>query len=270
MPHLYAIGDIHGHYEQMLRLLRRAQLIDADNAWSGGDATLVFVGDYVDRGPDGFRTVDFIMKLEGQATAAGGAVVALLGNHDALIVATDRFGSLPVRGGRLTFLQDWRRVGGVESDREQLTAAHYDWLAQRPALALVGERLFIHADALFYAEYGSSVEAVNRSIAAVLAGSDSRAWSRLLDQFAARLAFNAQDRFGRKHADGVSRAQTFLRLFGGRQIVHGHTPIPSFTGAVPAEVRAPVIYAENLCVNIDAGLYMGSPGFVCRLPGSTP
>ncbi len=266
MPEVYAIGDIHGHYEQMLRLLHRARLIGDDHTWTGADSTLVFVGDYVDRGPDGFAAVDFIMRLEPQAAAAGGEIVALLGNHDALIVAADRFGSLPVRGQRLTFLQDWRSVGGVEADREQFTDAHYTWLAQRPAMAQVGARLFIHADALFYAEYGTSVEMVNRHIADLLAGSDSRAWTRLLDQFAARRAFSNRDRLGRAHPDGVTRARTFLRLFGGRQIVHGHTPIPVFAGMEPETVSAPVVYAENLCVNIDAGLYMGSPGFVCRLP----
>jgi hypothetical protein len=270
MPEVYAIGDIHGHYQKMLRLLRRAHLIDTSDNWTGADATLVFVGDYVDRGPDGFAVVDFVMRLEQQAAAAGGQIVALLGNHDALIVAADRFGSLPVRGQRLTFIQDWRSVGGVEADREQLTAEHYAWLAKRPALALVGERLFIHADALFYAEYGTSIEMVNRHIAALLAGSDSRAWTRLLDQFAARRAFSARDRYGRPHPDGISRAQTFLRLFGGRQIVHGHTPIPTFAGIEPDQVHTPFVYAENLCVNVDGGLYMGSPGFVCRLPAAQP
>ncbi len=30
--------------------------------------------------------------------------------------------------------------------------------------------------------------------------------------------------------------------------------------------KAPFIYANGLCVNVDGGMYLGGPGFVYRLP----
>ncbi len=38
---IVAIGDIHGDYQRLLELLRTAGLVDAKNAWIGGDTHLV-------------------------------------------------------------------------------------------------------------------------------------------------------------------------------------------------------------------------------------
>ena len=46
MTPIYAIGDIHGHLDKLDEALGR---IHADG---GADATVVFVGDYVDRGAE--------------------------------------------------------------------------------------------------------------------------------------------------------------------------------------------------------------------------
>ena len=46
-----AIGDIHGAYDSLVSILRAAGLIDEKLAWSGGDSTLVQLGDFTDRGP---------------------------------------------------------------------------------------------------------------------------------------------------------------------------------------------------------------------------
>ena len=49
----FVVGDVHGHVEPLVRLLRDAGLVDERIAWSGADARLWFIGDLVDRGPDG-------------------------------------------------------------------------------------------------------------------------------------------------------------------------------------------------------------------------
>ncbi|HEX9439253.1 MAG TPA: serine/threonine protein phosphatase, partial [Roseiflexaceae bacterium] len=54
--------------------------------------------------------------------------------------------------------------------------------------------------------------------------------------------------------------------FGGRQIVHGHTPISSMRRCLPEEVVEPLVYAGGLCVNVDGGMYLGGPGFVYQVP----
>jgi TPR repeat protein len=86
---IIAIGDLHGDYEQFTGVLASAGLIDGNGNWTGGKTHLVQTGDVLDRGPDSRPIMDLLMKLEKQAEAAGGAVHALIGNHEAMNVYGD-------------------------------------------------------------------------------------------------------------------------------------------------------------------------------------
>jgi hypothetical protein len=250
---LYIVGDIHGQYEQLLGLLRGAGLIDEHLAWSGGAAQLWFIGDFFDRGPCGVESVDLAMRLQGEAAAAGGSVQALLGNHEPLILSALHFGERPTGWGG-TFLWDWRRNGGSDEELERLTPAHVAWLSALPAMARVGDYLLVHADSTMYSSYGETIEEVNMAFGELLHGDDAPAWDRLLEQFSDRKAF--------LNDEGAARARQFLLDFGGRQIIHGHTPISYVRRCMPEEVVEPMVYADGLCVNVDGGMYLGGPGFV--------
>jgi len=255
---MYVIGDVHGQIEKTRAALRKAGLIDTTGRWAGGAATLWFMGDYFDRGPDGIAAIDLIRSLQTQAAAAGGRVGALLGNHDVLILAARRFGERPSGGPGGTFLSSWRINGGVESDMARLTSERAEWLRGLPALALDGDRLLAHADATFYQVYGRSVVAVNNHIHAILRSGDAEAWDQLLDYFSQRRAFQDRDL-------GPARVGRVLALYGGRQLVHGHTPICKLNGCRPEEVGGPLVYAGGLAIDVDAGMYMGGCGFVACL-----
>ncbi len=69
---LYAIGDIHG---QLGMLDSALAMIDADG---GSDARVVFLGDYVDRGPDSKGVIDTLVR----GLAGGRDWICLKGNHD--------------------------------------------------------------------------------------------------------------------------------------------------------------------------------------------
>jgi hypothetical protein len=86
---IVAIGDVHGDYDQFVRLLRSAQLIDAKDRWAGGKTHLVQTGDVPDRGPETRRILDLLMRLEREARKAGGYVHALIGNHEAMNIYGD-------------------------------------------------------------------------------------------------------------------------------------------------------------------------------------
>lgn len=259
---MYVIGDIHGQHDKMVGVLRDAGLVDANSHWTGGVATLWFMGDYFDRGPDGIAAIDLIRTLQEQAAAAGGRVGALLGNHDVLIMAARRFGERPSGGPGGTFLSSWRINGGVESDIEQLTSERIAWLRSLPAMALDGGRLLAHADATFYQVYGRSVTGVNQHISAILHSGDATAWDHLLDYFSQRRAFQDRDL-------GPARVGRILGLYGGRQLVHGHTPIAKLMGCRPEQVTCPLTYAGDLAIDVDAGLYLGGNGFVACMPDLT-
>lgn len=86
---IVAIGDVHGAYTELVTILQQTKLVDARRRWSGGTATLVQIGDLVDRGARVRETLDLVMGLEGQARGARGAVIPLLGNHEAMNVMGD-------------------------------------------------------------------------------------------------------------------------------------------------------------------------------------
>lgn len=89
-PHrIVAVGDLHGDYDAWLAIARAARLIDPTGHWTGGKATFVQTGDIVDRGGDSLKIVRHLQQLEREAKKAGGEVVVLIGNHEAMIMTGD-------------------------------------------------------------------------------------------------------------------------------------------------------------------------------------
>jgi hypothetical protein len=86
---LVAIGDLHGDLDHARRALRLAGAIDEHDHWIGGALVVVQTGDEVDRGDDDRAILDLVDALSKQATAAGGAIVPLLGNHEIMNASLD-------------------------------------------------------------------------------------------------------------------------------------------------------------------------------------
>jgi hypothetical protein len=256
---VYVVGDIHGHYDKLVALLRDAALIGADARWTGDDRVLWFIGDLVDRGPDGVAVVELVIRLQQEAPATGGEVRALAGNHDLLLVSAYRFGARSSSGPGGTFLADWQWNGGVMADLERMTPRLDRWFTTLPAMARVDGHLLVHADALLYTHYGRSVDEVNRCLAALLRSDDAAGWDRLLDEFSEHGVFA-------RATTGSVLSAAFLHHFGGTQIVHGHTPITKMTGHEAETVQGPHAYAGGRCLNVDGGMYLGGSGFVHHLP----
>jgi len=72
MDRTVAIGDIHGEVVQLERLLAKLPVLDA------GD-TVVFLGDYLDRGP---QSREVIARIEALRAALPGRCITLRGNHE--------------------------------------------------------------------------------------------------------------------------------------------------------------------------------------------
>jgi hypothetical protein len=242
---LWVVGDVQGFLAPLQRVLRSVGLIDAQCEWSAGDATLVVVGDLVDRGPDGIGVIELLMRLQASAVRRGGRVVVLIGNHDVLMLAARRFGE--------PFMTNWLESGGVLHDLEALTDIQAGWLRALPAVAVEREILLLHADAMFYLEYGSTVAEVNAAFQRILEGDDPGPLDRLLDQFSEHRAF--------LDPNGEPNLETYLHAFGASQLIHGHTPVPRMLQVPPETVIEPYIYRDGRCVNVDPGIYLGGPGF---------
>ncbi len=258
---IYVISDIHGQFKKLTMLLQNAKLIHHDLSWSAGNATLWFLGDFFDRGPDGIAVIDLVMRLQREAETTGGHVYALLGNHEVLMLAAYRFGRRSTGLGS-NFISRWKQNGGNVKDLKKLTMHHLEWLAALPAMALVDDVLFVHADASLYIKYGRSVEEVNAAFKKILSRSDALTWEELLEDFARRGAFS--------HALGGDEfLRRFLDMFGGKRVIHGHTPIYFMRGIQPKHVTEAWTYANGLCTDVDGGIFIGGPGFVYQFPKPT-
>ncbi len=257
---VYVIGDIHGQLKKVSALLRGAGLVTERLSWAAGAATLWFLGDFFDRGPDGIGVLDLVMRLQQEAAAAGGRVASLLGNHEVMLLAARRFGILPPEARDYELKLIWEDAGGNANDLARLTAQHVEWLTDLRAMALEGEYLLVHANSRFYLDYGSSLEEVNAGIRVILQSEDADAWIQLIDGFRTRHFFDD------RHADGAENARQFLLRYGGRRIVHGHVPIFAMTGQAAKETREPYLYADGLCLDMDGGMSADGPGFVYQLP----
>lgn len=262
MTSVYVVGDVHGHYQNIVAALVQAGLITSSLAWSGSDSHLWFVGDFCDRGPDGVPAIDLAMRLQDEAMAHGGKVDAILGNHDILLMGVQRFQDRPTGDSMGSFRENWLRNGGIDADLALFSDRHMNWLAHRPALWRVGDRLLMHADTHAYMTLGRSITAINIYVWRVLDSDNMNAWLELMSVFSNRGGF--LDLNGHTH---LQNADAMLDLPGGgglSQIVHGHTPIHYVRGVDPYRVHKPLVYAQGRCVNVDGGIYLGGPALLYR------
>jgi len=86
---IVAVGDIHGDYDQYIRVLRNAELVNRRGNWIAGETHFVQVGDLPDRGPDTDRIIAHMRRIQEQAADDGGMVHPLIGNHEAMNMLGD-------------------------------------------------------------------------------------------------------------------------------------------------------------------------------------
>lgn len=86
---IVAIGDLHGDHQAWQAVARASGVMEPSGKWSGGRTVLIQTGDIVDRGPDSLRIIEELMRLQREARRAGGRVVVLNGNHEAMMVTND-------------------------------------------------------------------------------------------------------------------------------------------------------------------------------------
>jgi hypothetical protein len=206
---IVAIGDLHGDHDAWRAIARAAGLVDAKGRWSGGNATLVQMGDVVDRGPDSLKIIRDLQKLEKEAPKRGGHVMVLVGNHEAMMMTGDlRY----VHPGEFAAFADRdskaRRERVYEANKAVIEAAYRarmpqlkseaikaewlktmplgkieyqlawqpegelgKWAIANPAMVKLGDSLFVHGG-VSSAFAGVSVEDINRQSAAALKAQD--------------------------------------------------------------------------------------------------
>src|SRR5687768_648059 len=120
-----AFADVHGAYAELLALLHDTAIVDAQDHWSAGQTHLVSLGDLLDRGADSRKVMDLLMRLQGEAKAAGGQVHVLLGNHEAMNILGDlryvdageyaSYADMETPAERAELRQAWETANGAGS-----------------------------------------------------------------------------------------------------------------------------------------------------------
>lgn len=209
------------------------------------------------------------MRLSAEAAAAGGYCKALMGNHELLLIGAKRFGDTPVSSGAGTasFHAAWLLNGGQRSDMDRLQDHHVQWMSRLDAMAEEDGHLLVHSDTTAYLDYGDSIEAVNDAVTETLQRADAEECWDLFRKFTKRFAFRDQG--------GAEAVRELLGAYGGRRVVHGHSPIPYLTGQVGSEdgedggapvVDGPHVYADGLAIAMDGGVTMAGRMLVAQLP----
>lgn len=225
---IVAVGDLHGDLVMTLRAFKLAGAIDDKGQWVGGKMTLVQTGDQIDRGDDDRAILDLVDRLKEDAKAAGGELVATLGNHELMNVSLDfryvtdgsnpPFGEFapgvnPALASRVAPGQRGRAAafapGGVYAKR----------LAERPVAAWIGQNLFVHGGIL-PKHVRAGLAKTDRDVKAWLRGETSRPpsiamgedgllWTRLYGAAPGRIECGILDEV--------------LNAYGAKRLIIGHT-----------------------------------------------
>ena len=71
------IGDVHGEADALIRLLDKLGYEDIDGCWQHPSRQVIFLGDFIDRGPEQKRVLESVMPM-----VQSGKALAVMGNHE--------------------------------------------------------------------------------------------------------------------------------------------------------------------------------------------
>jgi serine/threonine protein phosphatase 1 len=138
----YVVGDIHGRLD-----LLKVALGKIERHAVGRSGRLIFLGDYVDRGPDSRGVVELLMTLERDEFAT-----CLKGNHEDLMLRA-------LNDPAPQAMRRWRDAGGGqtlasygvregEDPRGPIPREHLRWIAGLPLTTSDRRRIYVHAGLL--------------------------------------------------------------------------------------------------------------------------
>lgn len=121
------VGDVHGHYDGLMRLLDVMAL--------NSDDQLHFVGDLIDRGPKSANVIQFVREH---------VYPCVMGNHEQLLLE-----AFPRNQVAQYALQAWLQSGGhttvASFDTPELLIDNLDWLRSLPTHIDLGDVWLVHA-----------------------------------------------------------------------------------------------------------------------------
>lgn len=215
-----AIGDVHGMYQKLIKLMDKIR-------FNPDEDLLIFLGDYIDRGPDPGRCLQYIFALQQQYPDV---VVCLMGNHE--VMMSSYF--MQKRGNYNNLIVDyagsWLDNGGLET-LKQLDEMDADtkeellqWVMNLPVKYQYQDYFFCHA------------------------GVDPDVPLAVQNEF-----------------DMLWRRQQWWEQYKGEEtLVVGHTPVQKVMKLTGKERRTPKpLFLANHVIMCDTGAYMSGGKLSC-------
>lgn len=133
---IFAVGDIHGCYDKLIAMMKIIP-------WDKDNDTLLFIGDYIDRGPKSREVVEYLVNLRKQ----GGEFVFLKGNHEKMLLdyyLQQKDQMLYVANGGAETIASYVE-GGIGRKAFVLPEDHLDFLLSLKLFHETGDYIFVHA-----------------------------------------------------------------------------------------------------------------------------
>ena len=136
-----AVGDVHGMYEKLITLMDKIRFDPEEDL-------LIFLGDYIDRGPDSVRCLQYVYDFQ---HAHPDSVICLLGNHEVMMSSYLMQKRVNYNTVIADYADSWLENGGFETLQQlnELEKAKKDellrWVENLPVKYQYQEFFFCHA-----------------------------------------------------------------------------------------------------------------------------
>ena len=186
---IIAIGDLHGDFNALILCLKKANVINDQHEWIGGNTWVVQLGDIVDgrqrignwKNDDELKILSFLEHLDERAKKYRGKIVFILGNHEIM----NTFGNFTYASSSAI-----KKMGGVKNRRKLFEvgkgriATFYS--KKCFAIAKIGNWVFCHGGIVPSISSAYQIPQLNKIMKKYLSGKLGEAkWINLMNYFLA-------------------------------------------------------------------------------------
>lgn len=191
MGKLYAVGDIHGCYEELGDLFELI-IEDIGDSYYDSKHKIVFFGDYIDRGPDSAKVIQYLQEIN-SIFSKQIDFVFLKGNHEDMLINAVFDRKSPEDEGMFYYNGGTQTKKSYE-DNNLIYKDHETFYKSLERYHRHGDFFFVHAGL-------APTDTLDKAINSYVAGYDSLLWAREWNDHDAEFPEN---------------------VF----VIHGHTPVP--------------------------------------------
>ncbi len=135
------IGDVHGYANELEELLEKLDYTQNHGVWRHAQRKAIFVGDFVDRGPDSKRVLQIVSGM-----VEFGSAHAILGNHELnMIMYLTKENGKPIRKPSESSRKLIEKIRDEFDDEPELLKKYVKWLRTLPVYLCFEKFRIVHA-----------------------------------------------------------------------------------------------------------------------------